>query len=393
MVLDASQIKAWISLFSELCILQELPASVAIEFIIKKQNEINTYISDLRVLGVFEPKNHSTDFLSTLPICSAALREIPVFAGYENSMNLEVATQIHSKCMLKELCNYQNVIFGVQYEDYFQISSEKPKKLAPLVSNVLLDKCLFYDNAIQSIDHQCLSLLLAEDNTFYPGMFVKCRENDSMQKIYNNQTAVFITFYFEQPWLFSSLIKQVYNAFKTQPSPGYAKPSPPCERRVFTTYTTTNANEDIRFLAKSLFIILLDIKTQKIIKVNPTVKYLCEQCEQGTCVHHLNRTTCVCYLCFNWTANYSQTIFNLQGTTISSERLFLLENYVFKNNLLRTLYILLSRCGDPKQIVTDINFVKHCLRVIYNTKTVDRISEFMDKNSIKILPNCRLEDL
>lgn len=391
MTLDAAQIKVWIQYFSELCILQELKPAAAIEFIIKKQDEISKYIGDIRALGVFDANNHAPGFLATLPVCDTALKEIPVFAGYENSINLEIAGHIHSRCMLKEQCNNQNVIYGIQYNEYLQL--HRPvRKMPDIVTNVILDRCLFYDSSIQSIGRQCLPLLLAEDNTLYPGMFIKCRENDTAQGLYNNQNAIFITYYFEQPWLFSSLNKQVYNCVKTHPQAGHTQPSPPCEKNVFTTFTMANTSEDLYLLARSLYMIILDIKSKRILKINPTVKYLCEQCEQGTCGLHLNRTTRVCYLCFNWTANYSQTIFNLQGTTITDERLFLLDNYVFKNNLLRTLNILLSRCSDPKQIVTDVRFIVQCLRVIYNT-TPEKIVEFLDKNSIKILPNSSLEDL
>ena len=120
-------------------------------------------------------------------------------------------------------------------------------------------------------------------------------------------------------------------------------------------------------------------------KISPSIKFLCSDCERQNCVHHTLKTA-PRYACFNWTSNYAQTIFNLQGASVYNEKIFLLSDQVFKQNFLKTLYILVSRVGDPKQVVIDKKFIQIALRAIFN-HTPNVIKNFLEKSNIEIKSN------
>jgi len=67
---------------------------------------------------------------------------------------------------------------------------------------------------------------------------------------------------------------------------------------------------------------------------------------------------------------YVQTIYGLQGCTLDeTAKLRLFANLVFKKDKLRTLYVLLSRVKNPKQIVVDNEFITKAIATILGKKT------------------------
>lgn len=136
---------------------------------------------------------------------------------------------------------------------------------------------------------------------------------------------------------------------------------------------------DLTQLARSMFMVFYDFETARFCRCHPTIKCLCETCDRERtikdvkCFKHsasnFSRRP-PSYLCFNWTCNYANTIFNVQGITLSSEHIYLLGKKVLKNNILRTLYVVLSRCKTSDQIHVDKQFVLIALKAIFNQSDV-----------------------
>lgn len=322
---------------------------------------------------------------------------LPVFAGYENALNLDICASLQKRCSIAEACQSSNTIVDAAYGG--EPSAAQNFRSA---NCVWLPRAFFQTRVLEEIAKTGNSLT-AHDNLFLPGMTIRSRENVKSQDIHTNQTAIFLAFRVREPWRFQSLRRSEYVLTAAKVFKGASAKAP---RRTAATESATQFELDspaafemtpenmVAEAARLVEMLVLDVSSRSLKVVRPCIKFLCEGCEKGEacCSAHLAEASRVCYLCFNWTVYYTNTIFNLQGSTISDDRLFLLPQHVFRSNKLRTLYILLSRCARPQQIVTDVSFVRHVLAIVFNTN-VPKIDEFLSANELSIKPNFSLDQL
>lgn len=273
-------------------------------------------------------------------------------------------------------------------------------------------------------------------------MFIKCKENDKTQGIYNGMPAIFITYYIENMEMFESLnftsfltnmteyyrnMKVLMKKKKTSSRAAEKKKKNnkdavdeyeidvdvddldkqfeeeekirESSKMCLTTFTTHVDVPNYHVLSKNISMIIFNLKTRQLNKIKPIIKYTCEECcaaahhapnyyatnqqQQQSC--RLHQEPAVQFLHFNWILNYSQTIYNVQGATLKTDEIYL-TSHVLKSNLLRTLYVIISRCSSPKQIITDIDMIKQILRIVYNCD-IRVMNSFLKKENITIRAN------
>lgn len=389
-------VRGWIERISLSNIVDTLTTDDALVHIERKQNQLLAFVDNLRSAGFFDATQYSADFFRTrgaalvreqIDMCGHPLTNIPIFVGYENALNNKIIKLIDERCGIKLACHGKNVVFGAKYTDCESSPSpanELPDKLCP----VLLQTELWYEEVVQGISKAFPIPLTSPDNQFYPGTLVRCRENVHKENVYNNQSALFLTFYVEQPWLFE-MIKPCTFTIMNKFTKDTEKVIPEHLTRI---KIRGDSEEDFMAASRSIYMIVVDVKTSKLMRIRPSVKYLCALCEAKECPHHKAATNRVRFLYFNWTTNYSGTMYYLQGKTLPEEKLFLVSKHVFKTHLQRSIYMLISRCKHPNQLIADILFIKQVLRILFNVPLAE-VEKFLAKNNIEIKANTTLESL
>lgn len=321
------------------------------------------------------------------------LETFPIIMGYENNFNNEIMDNL----MADSIINTSNEINSWIISPSGQLSNA-------LIKNVLVLQDEFDAAQVATIHNQVAPNLLDARNTFYPGMIIRCRENSKVglffnfflfytkknicvnhffvkiNKVYNGQVGYFVGFFVQvdQKMIFEDVRLAQFVPSAASSSSSYGS------QKKFTTEIITGlrlpcGTIDVTHLARSMFMVFYDFETSRFRKCYPSVKCLCETCERERtikdveCFNHSASNFCrrpPSYLCFNWTCNYANTIFNVQGITLASEHVYLLGKKVLKNNILRTLYVVLSRCKTSDQLHVDRQFVLIALKAIFNQSDV-----------------------
>lgn len=384
-------------------IVDTLTTEDALIHIERKQNQLLALVENLRNVGFFDSSQYSPDFFKNrgaciikeqIDMCGHPLTNIPIFVGYENALNNKIIKLVDERCGIKMACHGRNVVFGERFVDTERSptllasssTSELPERLCP----VLLQSELWYEEVVQGISKAFPLSLTSIDNQFYPGMLIRCRENAAKENVYNNQAAMFLTFYVEQPWLFETIKTCTFTCLNT-----FVKDA--ANKLVVPEHLTRikirgDSDDEFMAAARSIYMVAIDIKTSKLLRIRPSIKYLCALCETNECPHHRAATNRARFLYFNWTTNYSGTMYYLQGKTLPEEKLFLVSKHVFKTHLQRSIYMLITRCKHPDQLIADVAFIKHALRIVFNVPFAD-VEKFLVKNGIEIKANTTLDRL
>lgn len=116
--------------------------------------------------------------------------------------------------------------------------------------------------------------------------------------------------------------------------------------------------------------------------------------------HKICSTQKITFASVNWTSYFTATLFNVQGQTIFNDELFIEANKCLVQNKLRSMYLLVTRVRDPKQIHIDIDFIVEGLRSIYCSKKprerflkdlVEAVSKFPSHQHTQIMRDFFLE--
>lgn len=389
------QVRGWIDALSQFNIVENLTTEDALVHIERKQRQILDFVDKLRQAGFFDTASYSYEFFKTrapeLVAHAAAdtgnpFSSIPIFVGYENAINHEIMSALDASCGLKSACGNRNVIYGVRYKD--KDEDYDTPMLPDTLNSVFLQNELWYEEVVRGITKSFNVSLTAAENQLFPGTIIRCRENSRSEGTYNNQVAIFLTFYIEQPWLFDSIRACTF----TSMNKFVGKDKHVVPEHLTRIKIIGESEEEFLAAAKAINMLAIDIKTKKLIRIRPSIKYLCEQCERKECAHHTATTNRARFLCFNWTPNYASTLFSLQGATVPTDKLFLVSKHLFKTHLKRTIYVLATRPSKPKQIIADVLFIKNCLRITYGNTLTD-VEKFLKKHNIEIKPNNTIEQI
>lgn len=376
----SSKIKEeWLAMwYNKICrsvnVENELSLANALESLVESQKFVNTMIAWLRHGDNFYER--LADNLADLPTILASVSkriserfceiQLPVVIGYENSFNFEVFDHIVARDLIDR---------GKTSQNCWRSGA------GCVIRNVLMFEADADQKQAEYVQNNVPSNLMNARNTFFPGMFIRCRENDSSQGTYNGQVGIFVGFFYDdgdhepedRP-----VFDRMHIAKLAQPSARQRQQQLVADELTVVKFRhrlVPNAS----LLARSLHMVFYDVETKCLKSCAPAVRHLCEQCERARRneVQSSSRAPCtyhppgggrrpVQYLCFSWTSNYAQTVFCVQGATLANEKMFLLGDTVLKNNILRTLYVVLSRCRSSDQVYVDKKFVLKALRAIFN---------------------------
>lgn len=266
-----------------------------------------------------------------------SLKSTPCVLAFENKVNMSVFDQV------KKECNFD--------------TRENSVDAAMMLPNIYVTEEAWNEHGsvlFRNIQDDLPEFVGSVD--FYKGMFIKCRKNDSGSRTYNSQTAIFLGF-------------SCNNAIvSTKKVPALT----PCAKFYKIGFTSE---------PKKIKMHIFDLATSTERRVSPSLKFCCEHCRQKTCAIHL-RAPC-CYYIFNWSVNYSSTIFALQGVTISAEKMYILPELVFGNNILRTAYIIFSRVNSPSQLIISPGIIFKLVQYIFGC-TESALKRFCDAQKISI---------
>lgn len=366
--LDERWLSLWQTLFcSSLTIDATITFDKILESIIAAQALVNSLFDLLRQANFYEELEHDTDDpdpvlakFSQFVRDKFSLPHLPVVIGYENSFNFEVLDYV-----LRD-----KTIMDTSGPNCWRRGEEIKQHVPFKVHNVLilLDDAVF--KYVGQIEENVAPNLMCESNTFSPGMFIRCRENCTSQGTFNGQTGLFVGFFVKDtlPASFESV--RFAQLFPKTSGRGL-------ESRVLTgvKFNRPRFSDSISPLTSAICMVFYDLAKQRFAKCHPVLKFLCEACTSSSrCQTHLGVRAPIGYLCFNWTCNYAQTVHNIQGATLETERVFLLGEKVLKNNILRTLYVVLSRCKSSDQLVVDKDFIIKAFKAIFNhpAKTIEK---------------------
>jgi hypothetical protein len=407
--LTVPAVTGWLDMWSMLNVVDSLTMDSALTHIVRRQELVLQTVARLRAEGFFDPANYSdTFFSSTTRRTQTDLSDftiLPIFAVYENATNATIRDKIETICQMRARCNNTNTVYGVKYSDEFAQPTAEPARNGPLCC-IILQESFWYDEVVRGIIKVAQTGMTNQMNQLMPGMYIRCRENARSLGVYNNQTAIFLTFYIKEMWRFEYVRESTYNFIgQAAVASSYIRGGGGAKRAAKKLAVATeegacltkiklrgSSDADFQAAARSIYMVAFDLETRKIICVNPTVKYLCENCERGDCAHHRASTNKVRFLCFNWTPHYSSTIFNLQGSTVDNDYLFLVSEHVFRTNLARTLNVLISRARSPRQIIVDPLFIKQCIRIIFGTPLVD-VENFLTRHKLEVKSNTTVADI
>lgn len=359
MKLDKEKICKWIDLFvsCEMKISENLQLQNALGAIIKQQKKVNETL---------EATQWTIENLSTIRFPEGSMpTKLSYFIAYKNSTN---------KLVLDEL--RQRIPFKIKSNLLASYASELVYEMPQNISSLLLSPTAISNSAIKNIIKR-----YGEPELFEPGMFIKCGENNKQDKIYNGQTAVFITYILSAPGVFSNLSLSKFIPFESNRR--FSGKRLPINNINFTKYQLHQTNDDA-IMGQILTMLVFDIATQTIMHIKPIKKYICDMCAQKSCPHHNSALSLpLTYHIFPWYINYSQTIHTIQGMTIANDNLFILSDYALCNHLQITINVILSRARDPAQIITDKKFIIECLRILFGVdfKVMDT---FLKVNQILI---------
>ncbi len=364
---------------------RELTLDKVLESLVEAQRQANSLVAWLRSeLDFYEHLAAALDDMpAVLKSASASLRErffsfqIPIVIGYENSFNFTVFDHIDGKGLINRSSASQNCWLA-----------SRARALPVSLRNVLMFASDADQKQVASIQNNVPANLMNSRNTFFPGMFIRCRENNSQQGNYNGQVGVFIGFFFADAEL-DAEARPVFETMRVAKLSATAAQHKLALDELTIMKVTQRLAPDMQSMARSLHMVFYDLETRQFASCRPVVRYLCEQCDlarrneptsssHAPCAYHspLMGRRQVMYMCFNWTSNYAQTVFCVQGATLTNEKMYLLGDTVLKNNILRTLYVVLSRCRSSLQIHVDQAFLLKALRAIFNqpaTLVADRL--------------------
>ena len=264
------------------------------------------------------------------------LSTTPCALGYENKINVDIFNMVKEKCSFNEENNTLDGSNSV-YSNIFV--SEKTWQT---------HQTLIFKNIQDELPEFVGSMVLLK------GMFVKCRKNDG-SRAFNSQTAIFLGYFLNGAQITVKKIPSLLS--RTEYKIGFTEDAAKIKMHIF------------------------DLASKTVRRIPPMKRYCCVDCMQKICAVHLG-APCFYYL-FNWSINYSSTIFALQGSTIRNEKVYLLSELVFKNNILRTAYIIFSRVTNPKQLVLTPSTIFKLLQHIFGC-TESCLRRFCEKQKIDI---------
>ncbi len=360
----------WLPAFAMFNVSESLTVDTILRTVETRQLQVCAVVDRLRDAGLYEAMTSSaTEDWTRFDASELRQEAYPIVVGYQNAFSLEVAKYVLHKGGIDTSRNYYHVSAA---------SAAKKARADGVISNVFVDKNNFLAWHMAHIEKLVAPNVLDKLNVFYPGMFIKCRENDRLQRVHNGLTGIFLGFRVRQD-AFAYLRETRFSNAATVARGSLAS------NDTVTVFVAAAGEDAVLEAQQAVSMVFYDLDAGRIREIKPTVKYLCDNCERRTCVHH-TAGAAPRFLCFNWATNYAQTIFNLQGTTLKNEQMYLVASRVLKNNLLKTLYIVLSRCTSPAQIVIDKEFVIKSLRAIFNVKEA-RIEKFMVAQKMTIETN------
>lgn len=265
------------------------------------------------------------------------LESTPCLLGYENKINQTALELVKSKCSFD---TESNVLDGTK----LMVPNIFVTEDSWLTNNQVISKSI-QDDLSDSISLMALS----------KGMFIRCKENDAVSRTYNGQTAIFLGFVGVK----DILIKRIPSLVNC------------------AEYLVGFTAPDVKVRMK-----IFDLKSSSERLLAPMKKYCCDMCRLKKCIIHIAHP-CF-YRVFNWSVNYSCTIFALQGSTLRTEQVYLMPDLIFKNNILRTAYIIFSRVTDPKQLVLNREFALKLLQYIFGCSEA-KLRNFIKRNNL-LLP-------
>lgn len=295
--------------------------------------------------------------------------QLPIVIGYENKFNFEVFDHVAAHGLIER--GQQNCWRAGKGGGHV------------VIRNVIMFSADADAKQMALVQSNTVSNLMNNRNILSPGMFIRCRENDSSMGTFNGQVGIFIGFFYRDddeydPPLFDVL----HMATLSGQQSNYRSQKGHQQQLLSDEITVVKfrhrlTSPDMRTIAKNMVMVFYDVEARKLKSCGPAVRYLCEQCERdrrnqiqsttrAPCSFHGGNKRPVQYMCFNWTSNYAQTVFCVQGATLANEKMYLLGDKVLKNNILRTLYVVLSRCRSSQQIHVDKAFLLKALRAIFN---------------------------
>lgn len=240
--------------------------------------------------------------------------DMPVVIGFQNDYSIKIQKNIFKNVENFDEKDSIEGVFNVyiDYEDYLS----KADQLCKTFKDKNLPS-IFFNNDI------CLR----------KGTYMVCRRNNKRQNVFNGLRCI----YLERKINYGKILfkKQIGDSF------------------------WVNVVEDISKFDCQLT--LFNCKTKTVFNYRPEDVFFCELCKQGKCSHDNSILTTKVFFMH---AYYSITLYNLQGMTLEDPIICNTEE-IFKRDILITLYVLLSRERNPKNIMIDHQFILKALRTIF----------------------------
>jgi hypothetical protein len=391
---NKSTCQALVDALSQFCIVEKkLEFDNTLWNMVQRQNEVLDVCKEL----LAEFKSPRLDSLNELfaDRIKRACQYRPLCVGYENEFNIQILEQILERSNMQTLFPGNNVQLRTPLDFDDDLAAEniaKRQKTVPQEwSSVFVDVRMFPPNILTLLRKNAHDHLLNADNVLRTGMIIRCRENTTTGsgKFFNGQLGVFLKFVVVEPNLFASICVNSLD---------------PLSSGAKNTATVFNyqvpqavAPPNVGMFKSSVQMLIIDFQTEKLRLVEPAFRLFCAHCKSAKqkCMFHQNHASCdQGYFYFNWVPSYSFTIFNLQGSTIASEeKLVLIPEKIFFRHMLRTLYIIISRCQTSKQIIIDKSFVIHCLKFFFHFKNNNDVQKYIDTENISLFSNSLIKDM
>lgn len=358
-----------------ICVESELSFETVLATLIEAQRFVNSLIAWLRqgdnFYELFVDEFSNGELSRALALASERVNkffytfQLPIVIGYENKFNFEVFDHVAAHGLVER---------GQQNCWRSQSGNSRT-----IIRNVVMFSADADEKQMALVQSNTVSNLMNNRNIFSPGMFIRCRENDSAAGTFNGQVGIFIGFFYRDDDETDPPLFDVLHMAKLSSAQQNRKGQQQLlsDEITIVKFRHRLLPPDMRTIAKNMVMVFYDVEARKLKSCSPAVRYLCEQCERdrrnqiqsttrAPCSFHGGTKRPVQYMCFNWTSNYAQTVFCVQGATLANEKMYLLGDKVLKNNILRTLYVVLSRCRSSQQIHVDRAFLLKALRAIFN---------------------------
>ena len=274
------------------------------------------------------------------------VERIPLLIGYKNCFNFDLQQSVYTKldggeCFIE--LNGENASDLIHNNFTTFIIPERA------LSHISLTPCL---KSLSSTN------ILNTRNCFTLGASIRCKRNCARQHCINGDTGILVKI----------RITTNSNSFKKHIVDG--------------KYIVTTIDDNCYIVVKMDYV---NLKTNRLDTYTAVSHPLCENCSDAKC--GCCGEVGICGLVLFWQTNYSCTLYNLQGQTLTTDHIYLETKHIMSNNKLRSLYIAISRVCDPKQIHIDVDFVLEGLRGIYKQKVTSvvflkRIGVFLKTDSV-----------